>query len=283
LYEFSGYMCSAEENVDLKREEARLYSERMVDESKQPSEGMKIFARLSRKISEFRIRWSNAGLLSSEVETKSVVILERLEGVTNRRPTNELTNMLDNVSFPGVVSASMSLLPLPWANQLFKLLEGDMTSKVESLRGKPTVVRPLNVLSNFLGVCRMLSKDLNAVDKSLSKLSGEGQLGDRDLKAKLGIVFMSYSSFSDALKSFANVLSGASSSATSRPQARAFEYNHQATFFRMSMIDPNIQYGPGGLLGGGDTDQEGAKAEDKWSFFLWLLDLLRRMAQQAKK
>ncbi len=97
-------MCSAEENVDLKREEARLYSEvnilsfdhlnrssfrlqRMVDESKQPSEGMKIFARLSRRISEFRIRWSGAGLLSSEVETKSVVILERLEGITNRRPT----------------------------------------------------------------------------------------------------------------------------------------------------------------------------------------------------
>lgn len=65
---------------------------------------------------------------------------------------------------------------------------------------------------------------------------------------------MSYSSFSDALKCFADVLSGAPMNSTSRPQARgeeiclkfsnswtklsclAFEYNHQATFFRMSMV-----------------------------------------------
>jgi len=129
--------------------------------------------------------------------------------------------MLENVSFPGVESASMTLLPTPFATQLYKLLEGDRTSKVENLWGKPSDTAPVNVLGILLSVCAMLSKDLNAVDSAIQCHAGNGQLGP--LKAKLGIVYTSYSSLSDALNAFAHALSGVSPNDRSkdrRPLAR---------------------------------------------------------------
>ncbi|KLO13438.1 hypothetical protein SCHPADRAFT_940360 [Schizopora paradoxa] len=270
LCEFSGYMFSAEEHVDLKREEARIYSEAcsMSKESMQTSEWLKIIRRLPRRIGDFRIRWSRAGMLPSDVDAKSVIILEKLESIINKRPTTDLSNMLDNLSFPGVVYTSIGILTPPWATQLFKA-KGDVTSKVEG-DGRTTVSRPFNVLGGFLDVNGMLTE----------KLLGQSNSGD--LKAKLGIVFMLYSSFSDALKCFANVLSGLPSSSSSRPHARAFDFSHQATLFRMSMADPNFEIGPKGMYSG-DSNGEAEKEDERWSFFLWLLDLLRRMAQQAKK
>lgn len=47
-------------------------------------------------------------------------------------------------------------------------------------------------------------------------------------------------------------------------------------------MDPNVEFRPE-VLHSGEADHEEVKVDDRWSFFLWLLGLLRRMAQQAKK
>jgi len=208
LCEFTEYMCSANDDIEVKREEAQIYSRHLLAESKQTNDGMRNFISLAQEVRKFRALWSASPSYTAVVDAKCASIFEKLESITNVRPSNDLALMLDNVSFPGVESASMTLLPTPWATQLYKLLEGDRTSKVESLRDRTNDARCVNVLGIFLSVCSMLSKDLNAVDNAIQCHAGNGQSGV--LKSKLGIVYASYSSLSDALKEFAYVLSGVS-------------------------------------------------------------------------
>lgn len=59
----------------------------MATESQEPKNGMVKLERLSQKITEFRIRWSGAGLYSGEVETISVAILEALGCIISRNPS----------------------------------------------------------------------------------------------------------------------------------------------------------------------------------------------------
>ncbi|KLO05162.1 hypothetical protein SCHPADRAFT_947135 [Schizopora paradoxa] len=205
LCEFTDYMCSASDTIEMKREEAQKYSNHLLSETKQTNDGMRNFISLAQNVRGFRACWADSNSYSISVDSKCASIIEKLESITNVRPSNDVAAMLDNVSFPGVESASMTILPSQYATQLYKLLEGERTSKVETLR-KQSDATPVNVLSVFLGVCLMLIKDLNAVDEAIQCHTGNRQLGV--LKAKLGIVYSSYSSMSDALKVFSRVLAG---------------------------------------------------------------------------
>jgi len=113
----------------------------------------------------------------------------------------DITTILDNATFPGVISSTTALLPANVSKDLSRLIEGENQADVERDASGPTQNSKMNLLDNLINFWRILGSDLMAANNaSKANVWFSNPSGAKEYQARVDVVMKVYSMFGVALE-----------------------------------------------------------------------------------